>query len=346
LASKGLAGPDSTQRTRAGRRTVALGGGHGLHASLSALRALTDDITAVVTVADDGGSSGRIRRELGLLPPGDLRMALSALAGSSPEETRWAELLQHRFQGSGALAGHPLGNLMLAGLLEGGLDPVESLAAVGTLIGSVGRVLPMSAIPLDLVAEVDRIDSDLPARRVTIRGQSSIAGTPGRVRSIRVLPVGAPACDAAVEAILEADVVVLGPGSWFTSVIPHLLIDDLAQALTTTSAQVVVVLNLVPQSGETDDFSPQDLLQVLLDHGPGLRIDAVIADTAAVGDPQRLRRYVSAMPARLVLSDLATSDSIERHDPVQLGRAFEDACGWSSALPAHGVHRTHRAQPG
>jgi uncharacterized cofD-like protein len=135
-----------------GPRVVALGGGHGLHATLSALRGLTSDVTAVVTVADDGGSSGRIRRELGLLPPGDLRMALGALAGSTPENERWAQLLQHRFGGSGALAGHSVGNLLLAGLLETGTDPVEALELTGQLIGAVGRVLPMSQVPLDLVA--------------------------------------------------------------------------------------------------------------------------------------------------------------------------------------------------
>ncbi len=114
---------------------VALGGGHGLHATLSALRLLTDDLTAVVTVADDGGSSGRIRRELGLLPPGDLRMALAALAGVSADDEKWAGVLQHRFRGSGALAGHSLGNLLLAGLLEEGVGVVEALATIGALVG-------------------------------------------------------------------------------------------------------------------------------------------------------------------------------------------------------------------
>jgi uncharacterized cofD-like protein len=179
--------------SHAGRQVVALGGGHGLHATLSALRLLTDSITAVVTVADDGGSSGRIRRELGLLPPGDLRMALAALAGIEPEQQQWGRLLQHRFGGSGALTGHSVGNLILAGLLEDGVEPVAALAHIGALIGAVGRVLPMSPVPLDLLAEVDRLDPDDPHRSRTIRGQSSIAGTPGRVRSVRLLPPGAPA---------------------------------------------------------------------------------------------------------------------------------------------------------
>jgi uncharacterized cofD-like protein len=318
-------------RPVADRRAVALGGGHGLHTSLSALRLLTGELTAVVTVADDGGSSGRIRRELELLPPGDLRMALAALAGTAPGDTRWSKLLQHRFHGTGALAGHAVGNLMVAGLLEMGHDPVETLAAVAALVGAVGRVLPMSPVPLDLVAEVDRIDSEEPDRRVAIRGQSSIAGTPGRVRNIRLLPAGAPACAAAVDAVRDADVVVLGPGSWFTSVIPHLLLRELGNALTTTDARIAVVLNLVPQSGETENFSPEDLLRVLLDHAPGLRIDTVIADPAAVPDIERLRRYVTSVSADLVVSDLTEDGHADRHEPERLARAFEQAFGWKTA---------------
>ena len=213
---------------------------------------------------------------MGLLPPGDLRMALTALAGEDRDDAMWASVLQHRFGGHGALAGHPVGNLLISGLMDGFEDPLAALARVADLIGAVGRVLPMSPIPLDLVAEVDRLDPDDPARTRRIRGQSSIAATPGRVRSIRLLPPGAPACAAAVDAVRESDVVVLGPGSWFTSVIPHLLLRELGRAIATTRATVVVTVNLVPQAGETPDFSPQELLRVLREHARdrgGLRID-------------------------------------------------------------------------
>jgi uncharacterized cofD-like protein len=309
-------------------RAVALGGGHGLHASLSALRLLTSDLTAVVTVADDGGSSGRIRRELKVLPPGDLRMALVALAGTAPEHARWAELLQHRIGGHGVLAGHPVGNLMLTALLEREPDPIVALAQLAELVGAVGRVLPMSPVPLDLLAEADRFDPDDPARTRQIRGQSSIAATPGRVRSVRLLPPGAPACADAVDAVREADLVVLGPGSWFTSVIPHLLLRELGTALCATSARVVVVLNLVPQAGETDDYEPHQLLEVLQEHAAscgGLKIDAVLADSDSVLDVARLHRHVSEMGARLVVSRLATDESAERHDPRRLSAAIQDA---------------------
>ncbi|MGI8680071.1 MAG: gluconeogenesis factor YvcK family protein [Jatrophihabitans sp.] len=311
-------------------RAVALGGGHGLHAALSALRLLTEDITAVVTVADDGGSSGRIRRELKLLPPGDLRMALAALAAPDPAHTGWAELLQHRIGGSGVLSGHPVGNLMLTGLLERNADPVAAIAMLGELVGAVGRVLPMSPVPLDLVAEADRFDPDDPSRTRKIRGQVSIAATPGRVLSVSLLPNGAPACADAVDAIREADLVVLGPGSWFTSVIPHLLLRELGKTLAATQATVVVVLNLVPQLGETDDYEPHELLHLLQTHAEpfgGLPIDAVLADTDSVLDVEELSRYVHRIGARLVVSTLAADDSAERHDPVRLSDAIRSVLG-------------------
>jgi uncharacterized cofD-like protein len=308
-------------------KAVALGGGHGLHASLSALRLLTDRLTAIVTVADDGGSSGRIRRELNVLPPGDLRMALTALAGTDPEPRAWAELISHRLGGSGLLAGHPVGNLMLTGLLENAVDPAQALARMADLVGAVGRVLPMSPVPLDLISVADRFDPDDPARTRRIRGQSSIASTPGRVLSVRLLPNGAPACAAAVDAVRDADLVVLGPGSWFTSVIPHLLLRELGTAIATTRAKIVVVLNLVPQAGETDDYEPHELLEVLERHAEpfgGLPIHTVLADEDAVLNPDDLDRHVRAIGARLVMCGLAADDSADRHDPSRLRRAIRD----------------------
>ena len=316
-------------------KAVALGGGHGLHASLSALRLLTGDLTAVVTVADDGGSSGRIRHELDVLPPGDLRMALVALSGGDLEHRAWAELLQHRLGGEGVLAGHPVGNLILTGLLEHGVDgPVEALARLADLVGAVGRVLPMSPVPLNLIAEVDRFDPEDPVRTRQIRGQSSIASTPGRVRSVRLLPAGAPACASAVDAVREADLVVLGPGSWFTSVIPHLLLRELGRAIATTRAQVVVTLNLVPQPGETEEYSPVDLLKLLADHAKpvgGLRIDAVVADVDEVGDIKEIESYTREIGASLLLSKLVADESSERHDPVRLAEGYRSALSTSPA---------------
>jgi uncharacterized cofD-like protein len=309
-------------------RAVALGGGHGLHATLSGLRLMTSNLTAIVTVADDGGSSGRIRRELPVLPPGDLRMALAALAGPLPEHREWAEILQHRIGGDGVLSGHPLGNLLLTGLLERNPDPVAALARLAKLVGAVGRVLPMSPVPLDLVAVADRFDPDDPDRTRRIRGQSSIAATPGRILSVRLVAPGAPACAAAVDAVREADVVVLGPGSWFTSVIPHLLLRELGRALATTHARLVVALNLVPQVGETDDYMPSDLLRMLVAHAEpfgGLKISAVVADVDSVPDEKELSHYARTIGASLVLSKLAADHCADQHDPKRLSEAFAQA---------------------
>ncbi|WP_199433142.1 gluconeogenesis factor YvcK family protein [Qaidamihabitans albus] len=310
-------------------RAVALGGGHGLHATLSALRRITPDVTAVVTVADDGGSSGRLRRELGLLPPGDLRQALAALAAAEAGGTLWADVFQHRFGGSGALAGHAVGNLLLAGLFEVLGDPVAGLDEARRLLGISGRVLPMSAEPLEIEAEVTGLENGEVSR---IRGQVAVASTPGRVRRITLHNPGRPteppvACQEAVDAVLSADVVLLGPGSWFTSVLPHLLVPRLHDALVRTRATKVVILNLVPQPGETAGFSPERHLDVLFEHAPRLRVDAVIADRDSVPTPARLRRAAAALGGRAHLASVSDSRETGRHDPDALAGCVREALG-------------------
>ena len=305
-------------------KAVALGGGHGLYATLSALRLLTDELTAVVTVADDGGSSGRLRGELGVLPPGDLRMALTALAGSGPVAALWREVFQHRFGGTGALAGHAVGNLLLAGLIEVLGDPVAALDEACTLLGVRGRVLPMSTDPLVIEAEVTGLDDrrGRPQEAARIRGQVAVASTPGRVRRVWLRPERPRACSAAVRAVLDADVVVIGPGSWFTSVLPHLLVPELRRALVETAARRVVVLNLAPQPGETAGFSPEQHLAVLSQHAPELRVHAVLADGRAVPVPGRLFEAAAELGARAVLAPIGEVDGTPRHDPAALARAL------------------------
>ncbi|MGI8307223.1 gluconeogenesis factor YvcK family protein [Saccharopolyspora hattusasensis] len=308
-------------------RAVALGGGHGLHATLSALSLITPDVTAVVTVADDGGSSGRLRRELGMLPPGDLRKALAALADTDSDGQLWSTVFEHRFGGSGALAGHAVGNLVLAGLLEVLGDPVEVLDHACRLLGVRGRVLPMSTVPLDMAADVVGLDSDPEAVR-TIRGQVAIASTPGRVKQVRLHANGneePAACPQAVRAVLDADLVLLGPGSWFTSVLPHLLVPELHEALVTTPARRVVVLNLVPQPGETAGFSPEQHLDVLSQHAPRLRVDAVLADADSVPTPDRLRAAGAGMGAQTLLDKIAAPAVPGRHDPGALAASLRAA---------------------
>jgi uncharacterized cofD-like protein len=316
-----------------GGAAVALGGGHGLHATLSALRLLGDRgtlgeaVTAVVTVADDGGSSGRLRRELGLLPPGDLRMALDALASDDAAVHRWRALVQHRFGGTGALAGHAVGNLLLAGLMEVLGDPVAALDEVAAMLGLRGRVLPMSCDPLDIEAEVtglgDVEHGNGAAHR--IRGQVAVASTPGRVQRVWLRPDRPRACPEALEAVRTADVLLLGPGSWFTSVLPHVLVPELRDALIASPARRIVVLNLAPEPGETAGFSPEQHLAVLSQHAPALRVDAVLADVAAVPVPDRLHRAAAAMLSpggRVHLAPVAADPAVPRHDPAALADAL------------------------
>jgi uncharacterized cofD-like protein len=320
-----VAAPKFAAPQVAALRVVALGGGHGLYASLSALRQVTRALTAVVTVADNGGSSGRLRRQFGVLPPGDLRMALAALCGDDEWGTTWSRVVQHRFDREGELSGHVVGNLLIVALWELLGDPVQGLDWVGMLLGAHGRVLPMAAVPLDITAEVEGADPARPHEMTVVRGQASCAVTPGRVRSISLVPADPPGCVEAVRAVNEADYVVFGPGSWFTSVLPHLLVPDLAQALAATPARRVVALNLVPQPGETAGFSPHTHLDVLGVHAPALGIDVVLADrSAARSGITELEKAAEALGARLVLADVAMADGSPRHDPYRLAAAYAE----------------------
>ncbi|MDT5010955.1 MAG: hypothetical protein QOH57_2572 [Mycobacterium sp.] len=316
-------------------RIVALGGGHGLYATLSAARRLTPHVTAVVTVADDGGSSGRLRSELDVVPPGDLRMALAALASDSQYGRLWATILQHRFGGSGALAGHPIGNLLLAGLNEVLADPVAALDEIGRILGVKGRVLPMCPIALQIEADVAGLESDPRMFRV-IRGQVAVATTPGKVRRVRLLPGDPPATRQAVDAILNADLVVLGPGSWFTSVIPHVLVPGLAAALKMTAARRAVVLNLAAEPGETAGFSAERHLHVLSQHAPDFYVDEIVVDGERVPsdrERQEVRRTAALLNADVRFADVARPGT-SLHDPAKLAAVLDSVRARGSAVPS------------
>jgi uncharacterized cofD-like protein len=309
-------------------KVVALGGGHGLAASLQALRQVCDapgdSLTAIVTVADDGGSSGRLREELGMLPPGDLRMALAALAGDDDWSQTWGRLLQHRFTGDGPLSGHAVGNLLLAGLAETAGGMVAALDLVARLVGAKGRVLPASVTPLEIVAEVVGLDPADPRVITRVVGQVAVATTTGDVCALHLLPENPPACPEAVQAVLDADFVVLGPGSWLTSVITHLLVPELREALVKTAATRVVALNLAPQPGETDGYSPETHLEVLCAHAPELAVDVVVADEARVLDSRGLMVAVESAGGRLVLAPVSLDDGTPRHDPRLLAAVYSE----------------------
>ncbi|WP_211357107.1 gluconeogenesis factor YvcK family protein [Nocardioides rubriscoriae] len=314
--------------TRA-QAVVAFGGGHGLHASLSALRLLVDDLTvddltAIVTVADNGGSSGRLRGEFGVLPPGDLRMALAALCASDTWGDTWARVLQHRFEGNGDMRGHVVGNLLIVSLWELLGDHVDALDWIGRLLGAKGRVLPMALTPMDIRAEVRGLVDGDPDALTTVRGQVEVATTEGVIASLDLEPPDPEVSPVALAKIAEADWAFIGPGSWFSSVIPHVRVPALRKAIAATDARLVVVLNLEEQAGETGGFAPADHLAVLFEHAPDLKVHTVLADASNLTDEQahELRQVVNATGARLVLDDVARDDGTPRHDPDKLAAVY------------------------
>ncbi|WP_084168237.1 gluconeogenesis factor YvcK family protein [Corynebacterium atypicum] len=327
-------GTSSFSAGTSGPAIVALGGGHGLYQTLKAARLCEpSSVTAVVTVADDGGSSGRIRRELGIVPPGDLRMALAALAGPGSgargdREFLSAELLQHRFGGHGALAGHAVGNLLLSGLIELSGDVQAALDTVAGLTGSCGRVVAVCTQPLDIAADVAGLDEDPRVMR-EVRGQVAVASTPGSVRRVRLVPSDVPAAEPALSAIAAADLVTLGPGSWFSSVIPHLLVKGVVEALNQSPARKVVVLNLSAEPGETQGFSLERHIHVMAQQAPDLHVDQILVDAASIPVASE-RSYLQRAARRLgavvdfvdVRATTADGGPLNVHDPERLARAL------------------------
>ncbi len=317
-----------------GPRIVAIGGGTGLPSLLRGLTTYTSNITAIVTVADDGGSSGRLRRELGLLPPGDFRNNLAALAR---DETLMTQVLQYRFggttgldgvsspegQGGQTLRGHAFGNLLLAALtgITGSFD--EALLAAQRVLALRGQVLPSTLENVTLVADVLVAEGEV--RHVV--GESAISQAGGHVEHVRLEPAGARAYPPALRAIFAADLIVLGPGSLYTSILPNLLVPDLAEALVHARAPVVYVCNLATQPGETDEYTVADHVAALLQHTPANFLDRVLAndnlsipsETGGGHTHFVLPRAPADIPMRAL--DLVDEARPWRHDSRKLGRA-------------------------
>ena len=259
--------PDSS---RAGRpHVVALGGGHGLATTLRAVRRYAGKVTAVVSVADDGGSSGRLRQIAGIPAPGDLRRCLVAMAA---EDSLWAGAFEYRFP-SGDLEGHALGNLIIAGLANVTGDFSRALELAGDLLGAAGRVLPATSAPVVLKADVAGIE---------VVGQVNVSESPGVISSVSIVPPDAPAPAEVLDALADADQVVIGPGSLFTSVLAVCVVPDICAALTERSGGRVYVCNLRPQLPETAGFTAEDHLSAVLDHG--VPIDTIVVPAGAGPD--------------------------------------------------------------
>jgi len=293
-------------------RIVAFGGGHGLAAMLSALRDVSSEITAVVTVADNGGSSGQLRSEFGVMPPGDLRMALSALCSDDEWGSSWAQALQHRFESTGPLNGHALGNLLLTALWNLNKDPVVGLDKVGELLRIVGRVLPMAAVPIEIEATLKPLLPGQPER--VIRGQVEVAEAAGEVVSVRLIPDSPPVLPEVLHAIENADWITLGPGSWYSSVLPHLLVPQIRTALANSNAKIVVFLNLDARSSkdEASALSPEVQIEFLKSHAPEVKIDYLVADNSI--KTTGLEAIANKYSAQLILSDLAHHPGSDQHD--------------------------------
>ncbi len=313
-------------RKQKGIKVVAIGGGTGLPASLRGVKAFTSNITAVVTVADDGGSSGRLRRELGVLPPGDLRNNIAALAD---DESLMTRLFQYRFN-TGDLNGHAFGNLFITALsgVTGSLE--TALVETERVLNIQGRVFPATLTDVRLAADVR-----MPAQRqtVTVEGESAISEMGGQIERIWLIPENVEAYEGSVQAILEADLVVIGPGSLYTSILPNMMVPGISDALRATSAYKIYVCNIAMQPGETDGYTVADHVLAMERHiGRGV-FQAVIANnvypSTDLGDNQNTR-YVMPAPVHheilqryeVQYTDLVDDARPWRHDPNKLGKAI------------------------
>lgn len=295
-----------------GTRAVAIGGGHGTARTLAALPQVVDHVTAIVTVADDGGSSGRLRRDLDVLPPGDLRMALTALA----REPELARIVGYRFD-RGELAGHSVGNLILVALqaLSDG-DLVAALDRCAALLGVPGRVLPCTTVPVTLHATT---------AEGIVTGQVAVAATP-RLERVWLEPERPPATEDAVAAIERADLVVLGPGSLYTSLLPNLLVPGIGAAVGRARGEVAFVANLREQPGETEGMDLGAHLAALTQHVPDLRIDRLVVHDGPAPSGDGVPLQADGLHGDVVapwLEQVDLLDGADGHDPGKLAAVLD-----------------------
>jgi uncharacterized cofD-like protein len=309
------------RRRERGPRIAAIGGGHGLSTLLRGLKTYTRNLTAVVTVADDGGSSGRIRESFGILPPGDIRNCLAAL---SNDEEMLTQLFRYRFSASSGLDGHSFGNLFITALAEITGSFEEAIAESGRVLSVSGRVLPSTLHDVKLVADVQL--PNVP-NQVRVLGESSIPKMAGRVRHLWLEPNDAPAFPPALRAILNADMIVVGPGSLYTSLLPNLLVQDLLGAIRASRALKIYVCNIATQSGETDLYSCADHIRVLEEHVGEHLFDIALCNDNYVGRLNEGSQWVrtdeqTLSDSRVHCADLLDANHAWRHDSEKLARTL------------------------
>ncbi|PSO49513.1 MAG: hypothetical protein BRC33_06675 [Cyanobacteria bacterium SW_9_44_58] len=310
-----------------GPKIVAIGGGTGLSTLLRGMKAYSSNITAIVTVADDGGSSGRLRREQGMLPPGDIRSCLAALAD---EEKLLTELFQYRFNSGEGLSGHSFGNLFLSAMNNVTGDLEEAIAASSKVLAVRGRVLPATLADVQLWAQMD--DGRI------IEGESQITEAGGKIVNIGCYPENPPALPAAVSAIQEADLILMGPGSLYTSVIPNLLVPEIREVLQGSQTPSLYICNIMTQPGETDGYTVSDHIRALDQISESPLFDAVLTHSRSPS-PESLKRYaeenahpvyvdreeIANLKRRLVIAHIMSEDpnsGYVRHDPDRLGKSI------------------------
>ncbi len=312
------------RRKERGPRIVAIGGGHGLATLLRGLKNYSYNISAVVTVADDGGSSGKIRRAQGIPPPGDIRNCLAAL---SNDEALLTQLFQYRFSDNSAeLDGHPFGNLFISALSEITGSFEQAVVESGKVLAVQGRVLPATLHDVRLVADMQL---PLSIGEIRVEGESTIPKFPGDVQRVWLEPNNPAAYPQVIQAILAAELIVIGPGSLYTSILPNLLVPDIAAAIQASRALKIYVCNVATQPGETEGYTADDHIKVLKNHVGNTLFDiAVVNDNFDAQLPPRTEwvKIISSSEIDMALyhSDLADKVQPWRHDSSKLARAIID----------------------
>jgi uncharacterized cofD-like protein len=309
------------RRRERGPRIVTIGGGHGLATLLRGLKTYTRNLTAIVTVADDGGSSGRLRESFGILPPGDIRNCLAAL---SNDEQMLTQLFRYRFSGAGELDGHSFGNLFITALAEITGSFEEAIAESGRVLSVSGRVLPSTLHDVKLVADMLLPNS---LQQVRVQGESRIPQMAGQVRRVWLEPNDAPAFPPALKAVLNADLIVVGPGSLYTSLLPNLLVEDLLGAIKASRALKIYVCNIATQSGETDLYSCYDHTRALEEHIGDNLFDIILCNDNYEGELNTGTQWVrtdekTLADSRARCSDLSDASHPWRHDSEKLARTL------------------------
>ncbi len=311
------------RRLGKGPNVAVVGGGHGLSVLLRGIKAATSNVTAVVTVADDGGSSGRLREEFGIIPPGDLRNCLVALADTEP---LMEKLFQYRFKGKSELAGHSFGNLFIAAMNEVTGDMEQALQESSKVLAVKGQVLPASKdhVRLDAIMEDGTV----------VEGESQIPEVHKKIHRVRLFPEHVQPVQSALDALKNADAIILGPGSLYTSIMPNLLVDGVAEAIRKSKAIKIYICNVMSQPGETDGYTASMHAKAIIDHGGKGIIDYMLVNDSPIS-PEMQEYYagkgaypvevdeeaINALGVGFVKADIINEQELIRHDPDKLSKA-------------------------